>query len=187
MAESLVLLKVQADPPSAVQFRARCICSRGRRHTLQTLQRPLELSSDSLIILMGLLEGDSESPGVPCSRRCCGSPVSRERCRPCRRCGAFRWPSSAPARRPPLWWPIPSHTPSPWYLVSGYRKSQNYSTEAAGSSVPVHYHSFLPLCSRASSFLSAAGGDVFTPSLERSLENNPGNLKGDGHFHTPSG
>ena len=31
------------------------------------------------------------------------------------------------------------------------------------------------------------GGDVFTPSLERSLENNPGNLKGDGHFHTPSG
>ena len=181
MAESLVLLKVQADRPSAVQFRARCICSRGRRHTLQTLQRPPELSTDSLIILMGLLESDSESPRVPWSR------VSRECCRPRRRCGAFRWPSSAPPRRPPLGWPIPSHTPSPWYLVSGYRKSQNYSTEAPGSSVPFHYHSFPPLCSQASSFLSAPGGDVFTPSLERSLENNPGNLKGDGHFHTLSG
>ena len=147
--------------------------------------RTLQWLFDHLNGLVRKQQRESQSAGQPALL---WGPSLQRTCRPRTRCGAFRWTSSALAGRPPLGWPIPSHTPSPWYLVSGYRKSHNYSTEAAGSSVPAPVTTayFLSAAKLPASSLPL-GGDVFTPSLERSLENNPGNLKGDRHFHTPSG
>lgn len=69
LTDTLVLLLIQVNHPSIVCFGSGQdeICSRGHSHTPQTLQRASLLSSDSLIILMGLLKATVTVLGVECS------------------------------------------------------------------------------------------------------------------------